>query len=457
MLVGPDSPQQIQLGAQNIESSSTQSMGACSSTPTVVTTVEESVGPDSPLRIQLGAQNVEVMEASPTRADAVEIEVMARPVMELANDKPTERQAKSPAAPVPVVEAKPAEVVPPSPTIEGGPVTPPAVAIVAVDRAVAPPAPAPAKAQAPATVQEAAAASTVPVVPVPPAAPPPVPAPVELASEATPRELASDLLLISRPVLADLLTEKEVKQEGGPLGGVPQEWDAFNSEELKVLRQVKSWMSDTPGLFDRANADALVCYLRGYAPLVNWADHVYARMHAMLKWRMEERIDTVRSSCRSRRFCAWHRCCARGPCTARALLLTNARLLARARVCITLQVLTDDAWVSPDLMAIFDEALPCGPIGYDEHGHAVCLETPGASSTLLNKLFQAMDADTFVRATARPCACCRREAATRQIARAPCPIRSSARYTTRRCCGTTSRRCLCASRSASTRSSTSSI
>jgi len=179
-----------------------------------------------------------------------------------------------------------------------------------------------------------------------------VPAPVELASEATPRELASDLLLISRPVLADLLTEKEVKQEGGPLGGVPQEWDAFNSEELKVLRQVKAWMSDTPGLFDRVSADALACYVRGYAPLVNWVDHVYARMNAMLKWRMEERIDTV---------------------------------------------LTDDAWVSPDLMAIFDEALPCGPIGYDEHGHAVCLETPGASSTLLNKLFQAMDADTFVK------------------------------------------------------------
>ena len=59
--------------------------------------------------------------------------------------------------------------------------------------------------------------------------------------------LASDLLPLSRRVVLAELPEKEVKREGGAPGGTPQEWEPFTPEELKLLRQVKAWMSDRRG------------------------------------------------------------------------------------------------------------------------------------------------------------------------------------------------------------------
>ena len=91
--------------------------------------------------------------------------------------------------------------------------------------------------------------------------------------------------------------------------------------------------SSRPGDFERVPSDALVCYLRGYAPLVNWDDHVYARLDAMLRWREAERVD---------------------------------------------HALTDEGWVQPEAAKLFAQVLPCGPIGFDGLGHPVVLETPDA-------------------------------------------------------------------------------
>ena len=110
--------------------------------------------------------------------------------------------------------------------------------------------------------------------------------------------------------------------------------------------------SSRPGDFERVSSDALVCYLRGYAPLVNWADHVYARLDAMLRWREAERVD---------------------------------------------HALTDEGWVEPEAAKLFAQVLPCGPIGFDGLGHPVVLETPGASSALLGQLFEEMSYETFLR------------------------------------------------------------
>ena len=110
--------------------------------------------------------------------------------------------------------------------------------------------------------------------------------------------------------------------------------------------------SSRPGDFERVPSDALVCYLRGYAPLVNWADHVYARLDAMLRWREAERVD---------------------------------------------HALTDEGWVEPEAAKLFAQVLPCGPIGVDGLGHPVVLETPGASSALLGQLFEEMSYETFLR------------------------------------------------------------
>jgi len=53
--------------------------------------------------------------------------------------------------------------------------------------------------------------------------------------------------------------------------------------------------------------------------------------------------------------------------------------------------------VSAAAAQLFDEAFPCGPIGRDQHGHVVVLETPGASSQLLNSLLKGMEFDDFLR------------------------------------------------------------
>ena len=111
-------------------------------------------------------------------------------------------------------------------------------------------------------------------------------------------------------------------------------------------------VSGRPGSFERASSDALVCYVRGYAPLVNWGDHVYARLTAMLQWREGMRVDSA---------------------------------------------LTDEAWIAPEAAALFAQVLPCGPIGVDGLGHPVVLETPGASSALLQQLFEQMSYMTFLR------------------------------------------------------------
>ena len=140
--------------------------------------------------------------------------------------------------------------------------------------------------------------------------------------------------MTQRVFLADL-PEKEVKRDGGPLGGLMQEWDPFNAEELKVLRQVKAWMSDQPGLFECATNDMLATFLRGYMPLVNAQDHTFARMFASLKWRAEEQIDTA---------------------------------------------LTAEGWVSAAAAKLFDEAFPCGPIGRDQHGHVVVVPSAALSN-----------------------------------------------------------------------------
>ena len=92
--------------------------------------------------------------------------------------------------------------------------------------------------------------------------------------------------------------------------------------------------------------------MRGYAPLVNWADHVYARLDAMLRWREAERVDYA---------------------------------------------LTDEGWIEPEAARLFAQVLPCGPIGVDGLGHPVVLETPGASSALLGQLFEQMSYETFLR------------------------------------------------------------
>jgi len=92
--------------------------------------------------------------------------------------------------------------------------------------------------------------------------------------------------------------------------------------------------------------------LARYAPLVNWADHVYTRLDAMLRWREAEQIHSA---------------------------------------------LTDEEWILPEAARLFAQVLPCGPIGFDPHGHPVCLETPGSSSALLGQLFEHMTYETFLR------------------------------------------------------------
>ena len=201
-----------------------------------------------------------------------------------------------------------------------------------------------------------AAPTTVSSGSAPVAAAAPLPAadavPSSKAPAAVAPVLAADLLPTSKRVTLAELPEQEVKREGGPLGGVPHEWDAFNAEELKALRQVKAWMSDRPGLFERCTSDMLVTFLRGYAPLVNWVDHVYARLEAMLRWRAEERIDTA---------------------------------------------LLDEQCVAAEKASLFARAMPCGAIGHDAHGHVVALETPGASSSLMNQMFAEMECGDFVK------------------------------------------------------------
>ena len=59
--------------------------------------------------------------------------------------------------------------------------------------------------------------------------------------------LAPDLLPLSRRVTLAELPEKEVNRKGGAPGGTPEEWEPFNQEELKLLRQVEAWMSDRRG------------------------------------------------------------------------------------------------------------------------------------------------------------------------------------------------------------------
>ena len=264
-------------------------MGACCST-SIVEENDEPGLPSGPQPVLLGASSIEMMEGSVVRGEDVELDVQPPPVVELAKGKATEAKQSNGAT----EESRTHEVATLSiANMEAVPVTPPEDQVLSPTVATAA---APEELAAPSATHE--------------------PAGLHVAQERTSGRLASGLLsIMARPLVASLLVEKEVKREGGPLGGVPEEWDAFNSAELAVLRQVKAWMSDTPGLFERASADTLACYVRGYAPLVNWVDHVYARMHVMLKWRMEESIDTVR---------AWRRRCVRGAATARAIAAPSA-------------------------------------------------------------------------------------------------------------------------------------
>ena len=329
-------------------------------------------GKDSPpSKVKLEAADVEVMEASYRLSEnSTTVMLEATPVFAstAASSKVTQVAAVAAAPPStsapPIVEAPP-PTVPMAAPEEVKPVLAPAPAPAVVDLptmkepdaptappaaaelAVSTPAVVPASAAPPAALSEPAAPAVETTAPAVEAA-----APVAAAADDAAPLLASDLLPLSqRVVLADL-PEKEVKREGGPLGGVPQEWDCFNDEELKTLRQVKAWMSDRPGAFDGAANDALACFLRGYAPLVNWRDHTYARLDAMISWRQAESIDTV---------------------------------------------LTDAAWVSEEAASLFAKAMPCGPIGTDPFGHAVVLETPGASTALLNQMFETLGYDNFLR------------------------------------------------------------
>ena len=52
-------------------------------------------------------------------------------------------------------------------------------------------------------------------------------------------------------------------------------------------------MSDRPGRFEAVPYDLLACFVRAYAPLVNWADTVHARLDACIDWREEARVGEI--------------------------------------------------------------------------------------------------------------------------------------------------------------------
>ena len=158
------------------------------------------------------------------------------------------------------------------------------------------------------------------------------------------------LPMSARPSMADL-PEKDVKRQGGPWNGSPRECDPFNEAELGVLRQIKAWMSDTPGRFESIPADLLATFLRGYADLANWTDTVHAHLDATLKWREADQLEAI----------------------------------------------LDEPVPSQAARELFDMAVPGGVIGATADGHTVVLETPGASSSLLNRLLDELDFDTFLR------------------------------------------------------------
>jgi hypothetical protein len=192
-----------------------------------------------------------------------------------------------------------------------------------------------------------------PEQPIVPAPTPPVASQAAAPPEdVLPREIAYDLSPLGSRVFLPELPEKEIKREEGPLGGVMEEWDPYNESELAVIRQIKAWMTDEPGLFESASSDMLATFLRGYTPLINDRDHTFSRMHESLKWRKEEKVDTC---------------------------------------------LTDESWVSADVIRPFEEAFPCGPLGRDSHGHPVVLVTPGSSSSLMNKALNGMPFDDFLK------------------------------------------------------------
>jgi len=133
------------------------------------------------------------------------------------------------------------------------------------------------------------------------------------------------------------------------------QWDRYNAEELKVLRQVKYWMSDRPGRFEAIPHDFIATFLRGYSDLANWTDETYARLDAMLDWRATEKVDTM------------------------------------------LVAADDVALLQSPKRAVFEKAFVCGPIGIDKDGHAVCLETPGASGEAMRDMLEKLNDATFLR------------------------------------------------------------
>jgi len=175
--------------------------------------------------------------------------------------------------------------------------------------------------------------------------------------------LAPDLRPLSERVYVDALPEKEVVRKGGRLGGTPRQEDHFNVEELRVLRQVKAWMSDRPGRFEAVPYDLLACFVRAYAPLVNWADTVHARLDACIDWREEARVG---------------------------------------------EILDDEAFLTSDQRVLFETAFPCGPIGRTSDGFLVILETPGASNALMASMMNGMTFESFLRSQVYNKECLRR-------------------------------------------------